>query len=171
MSRLTFDALLLLANLSANEEHSITRIAYDVFAGYNPATPGVPTPVSLARAKRAALSLVVAKRAGCKPNRREIEVIWFHDTSNGAVQAQYLMNLMVRGGPERRQDDRRQQDEPHVGERREGPRRTETAVFQRPKRIVRPVVRPAPPQEKPTSAFWPCMGQRTSSLFDKEDKS
>jgi hypothetical protein len=170
MARLTYDALLLLANVAANEEHSITRIAYDVFNGYNPATPGVPTPVSLARAKRAALSLVAAKRAGCKPNRKDIQVIWFHDMTNGSVQAQYLMNLMVRGGAERRADDRRQHDEPHVGERREGPRRTETEVFQRPKRIVRPVVRPAP-QEKPTSAFWPCMGQRTSSLFDKEDKS
>jgi hypothetical protein len=171
MARLTFDALLILANLPAGEEHSLIRIAYDIFSGYDPRAPGKPTLVSMTRAQRAALSLATMKRATVHPSRKNIETVRLFDPSNGAIQAQFLMNLMVRGGPERRQTDRRQQDEPHVGERREGPRRTEAEVHQRPKRITRPVVRPAPQPEKPTSAFWPCMGQRTSSLFDKEDKS
>lgn len=169
MARLTYDALLILANVSAGEEHSIVRIAYDVFSGYDPRTPGKPTLASMARAQRAAVSLATMRRAVVHPSRKNIETIRLYDPSNGAIQAQFLMNLVVRGGPERRQDDRRQIDEPHVGERREGPRRTGTEVFQRPKRIVRPVTRPVP-EEKPTSVFWPCMGQRTSSLFDKEDK-
>ena len=146
MARLSYDALLLLARLPAGDNHTLTKIAFDIFAGYTAHTPGIPSKVALARAQRACESLIALKRAAAIPSRRNMTAIRIYDASGGAVQAQFLMNLVVRGGEERRRDDRRVSDEPHAGERRAVERRTEIEGKPRPKRIVRAVTRVVPPR-------------------------
>ncbi len=118
MSRLSMDALVLLARIGAGEMMTIEAIAINVFNGGTLIQGQIKaTAVSLARATRAAVNLCIMERAEPIPNRKHISAIRSLDKS-GAVQAQFAMNLMVRGGAERRKGDRRSEERTESVERR-----------------------------------------------------
>lgn len=124
MARLSYDALLLLASLNAQSTMKVTEIAIHVFDGYDPLNPATPNKVAMTRAQRAASAVVQLKLATAFPSRRNIEIIKSLDQTGGAVQAQFLMNVMVRGGSDRRKGERRTEDRPDSDEQRHGDRRS-----------------------------------------------
>lgn len=150
MARLSYDALLLLAKLPAQMEMRVTEIAIHVFDGYNPETPTAPNKVAMARAMRAASAVVALGHAQAKPNRRKIDSIRLVDKTNGSTQAQFLMNLMVRGGADRRKGDRRAEPRADGVDPRQNDRRENTGVVMRPpRRIIRGVVSQPPKKPSP----------------------
>jgi hypothetical protein len=149
MARLSHDALLLLAYLNAKEPVTIKQIAIHVFRGYNPETPDTPTPISMVRAKRAALSIVADHKATALPDKKNIVSVKSNDSSGGSVQAQFLMNLMIRGGGERRHGERRAEDLPHADEHRAADRRASATGRVPPLRIHRTYTKPVPRQQSP----------------------
>lgn len=148
MARLSYDALLLLASLNAQSEMKVTEIAIHVFSGYDPLNPDVPNKIAMARALRAASAVVALGHAQAKPNRRKIESICSIDRSGGAIQAQYLMNLVVRGGADRRKGDRRGEERSDTEDKRQSDRREPGVVMRPPRRIMRGVV--LAPAKKPS---------------------
>lgn len=150
MARLSYDALLLLASLAAQAEMKVTEIAIHVFDGYDPENPTTPNKVAMARAMRAASAVAAMKLATAHPNRRNIVTLRSTDATGGAVQAQFLMNLVVRGGKERRKSERRTEPRPDGHEQRSGERRANTGpIITPPRRILRGYVPSKPKKPSP----------------------
>lgn len=149
MARLTYDAVLLLARIGPHEVVTVTDIAIKVFSGYNPENPQQPTKGALIRAQRAAQNLAAMRRIAVSREGRDIHSLRVIDLSGGSLQAQMLMNIMVRGGDERRKNDRRAEVHPEGDERRKGDRRAAPEGKTAPPRIIRtppkkPVAPPSP---------------------------
>ncbi len=134
MARLSYDGLLLLAKVAPGTPVTITHIAVNVFDGFDPAAPSQPKRVAMARAKRAVNNVIAMKRATGTPTNFAPTSIECHDDSGGSLQAQALMNLVVRGGIDRRKDDRRGIERDNTNDRR-APREDQPTA--KAKRIVR----------------------------------
>ena len=118
MARLSFDGLLLQARMNAHDEMSLIDIAIHVFNGMDPDNPGKVRVSAVNRAKVAALNLVRLKHAHAVPNIPNIVAIRSRDKTSGGMQAQAIMNLVVRGGADRRKEDRRAETDAEAENRR-----------------------------------------------------
>lgn len=146
MARLTFDALVVLARISPHDVVTITEIAIKVFNGYDPDRPGQPTKGAMVRAQQAAKNLYALRRIRVTKVGREIHELQIIDATGGSLQAQSLMNLMVRGGDDRRKSERRADPDRDDNGRRKAERRMTPEGKPAPLRIMRtPPKKPAPP--------------------------
>ncbi len=133
MARLSRDALKLLAHMNNEDTYLIVKLAEDVFDGKKPSDdPAKTMAVALNRAKRAASTLVSRKHAKPDIAGSTMTAIKSRDTTANGVQAQSLMNFMVRGGVERRSAEQEAAPPPEVPERRQS----------RERRMIRPATGP-----------------------------
>ncbi len=129
MARLSRDALKLLAHMNAYDEYSIEEIAEQVFGSKAvSADPAKAIAVARLRATQAARALVGRKHVVALPSVGVMTSIRSTDPTKGGVQAQSIMNMLVRGGVDRRVADRRAEPHEDAIERR----------APRDRRIVRP---------------------------------
>lgn len=104
MSRLSFDALILQSKIASDESLTIDHIATVIFGIEGEDGKPVMTKTSRARAVRAAMNLITMKRAVPFPDRQNMTAI--RSAASNGVQAESIMNMVVRGGVDRRKEDR-----------------------------------------------------------------
>lgn len=101
MSRMTYDGVLLQANLAFGEIREITEIASTLFTREGEETGKV----AMNRARAAAKNLVTMKHARAIPNIKEMVKIV--STASEGTQLGALMNLTIRRAEQERAEDRR----------------------------------------------------------------
>lgn len=100
MSRISQDGMLLQAYLAPNEQVSLRQVALDVFAEHGQKEP---TDIQLFRAKRAANNLIALGSAKAFPEKKAMTHVI--STVSAGTQAAALMNLAIRQGIAKTQED------------------------------------------------------------------
>lgn len=109
MNRLSGDALLVQAFISAGETVLVETIALEVFGEENESGYKLKTRIATHRAVTAVRCLVDTGRFSAIPNRRN-PVSVTSSTKNTGLQMQSLMGMMCRAGVDRRKEDRGEDD-------------------------------------------------------------